>query len=224
MMNLLREAENLKRRSRRLRDEHDHEGAADALNKAIGLLDSELERLKESPDSLMDAPGEDVRLLADQLADCWGSLGGIRRRQNRLTEALAAYASGRELERRYHVASTYNQIQWLILRILSSDNPLATLTEMHGDLVQAEEALRRQIATARREDPWAWCDLGLLRVLKGQEAEAKQAWDQMDALNPILTVYSSGLAVLNDLTKVLPASEPLARTVNRFSGRLATVA
>jgi len=166
-----------------------------------------------------EAAPEDVRALAAQLADCYGSLGGILRRKGAHEEALECYAQGKKLEQNdpYRISNSYNQVQWLVLRVLLQPELIADANrEMSDELENAIQALRRQIMTARRQDPWAHSDVGLLYTLLGDQPGANQAWAEVDALHPLPSVYTSGLAVLKELQRVLPDDEVLENAAARF--------
>jgi len=222
--NLLRDVDSLKRRSRRLRDDGDLAAAAEAITTAINLLEPEVDRRRrevDPGDEAAPALGE-LRDLAAQLADLYGSRGGIRRRGGLYEEALKSYARGRELEKSeiYRIDNTYNQVQWLTLQILQHPEQI----EQHDPDLLAEidstlRVLETQLLTTRFGDPWALSDLGLLKMLKNDAAGANAAWDQVDALNPAPTVYRSGLSVLKDLAERLADFGPLQGAVDRFAQR-----
>lgn len=136
---------------------------------------------------------DDARAIAAQLADCYGSLGGISRRQQDYEAALNWYSLGKDLEenREYRVQSTYNRVQWLVLKSLLDK-------KLPPDLQRIQDAVIARITNGRR-DPWVFADLGLLATLNGDERAARRAFREIDGLAPIRDVYSSGFAVLNDL-------------------------
>ena len=98
----------------------------------------------------------------------------------------------------------------------------ASIGSLGGELESAIQILRRQIATTRKEDPWAYCDLGLLHALSGSQNEAWSAWDEMDSREPVQSVYTFGLPVLEELAAALPAQRLLANAVERFGRRIET--
>jgi tetratricopeptide (TPR) repeat protein len=212
--------DDLKVRSRRLRDRQRLDRAADAMRDAIKILEDERARRIVSASSGGEPAPQDVRELSVQLADCYGSLGGILRRDGKLQDALEFYRKGKELEQdeAYRINNTYNQLQWLILRILLAPQ-FDQLTR--DELQKVLQTLRRQIATDRQQDPWAYSDVGLLCTLLGDRAGAEAAWDRMDAVNPISGVYSSGLRVFEELAKGLPDNALLKEAMTRFGVKAA---
>ncbi|MFZ1425434.1 MAG: hypothetical protein WAS21_01540 [Geminicoccaceae bacterium] len=218
---VLRKVHELKRNSRQLRDEQKFEEAGEALSEAIRLLEREKnwrDSLSDSGDDALPVP-QDMHETATQLADCYGSLGGIYRRRGMLREALAQYAHGKELERTdsYRISNSYNLTQWLVVQLLEPDLMQRGVEYFWSELRSAIDVIRRQIATVRSEDAWAYSDLGLLYILSGDEAAARMAWDDMDDLEPIPSVYTSGLAVLEELSKTLPQNDAMQRAIERFA-------
>jgi tetratricopeptide (TPR) repeat protein len=211
-----RQVDEFKRQSRRLRDLHELEKARAPLCQAIELLETELGQRRSQTNADEPAP-QDVRALAAQLADCFGSMGGILRRLGSHEEALIYYQKGRDIEQNpiYRISNSYNQVQWLVLQVLLGPN-LIEDGKLSSDLDLAIQSLRRQIMGARSADPWAHSDLGLLLTLKGEKVAAERAWDEVGALNPLPSVYTSGLPVLKDLAKALPLHVGLQRAIDRF--------
>jgi tetratricopeptide (TPR) repeat protein len=226
MQDLVRTALDLKRRSRKARDAGRLEEAAAALTEAIDALESALtesRNVSAEKEEVLAPESSEVREIATDLADCLGSLGGIRRRQGDIAAAMKLYERGKKVEQndRYRIANSYNQVQWLVLRIL--DNPHLLKDgdpETIAEIGRAIETVRRQIATTRREDPWAHSDLGLLKALQGDERGALQAWGEMDSLNPVSSVYSSGMPILEGLAEKLPDNNALQVGLRRFAAAI----
>jgi tetratricopeptide (TPR) repeat protein len=215
---ILRQVEDLKRRSRRLRDSEDFERAAEALQRAINLIEPQIKTYDLAFKAAGGSASQDLRDLAAQLADCYGSMAGIRRRQGNLQEALEFYSKGRELEqtRAYGINNTYNQVQWLILRVLL--NPQLILDKNPSFMGEIADVLRIFDEQIRKnpDDPWVRSDKGLLQTVIGEEALAQESWDEMDAGNPIPSVYKSGLSVLETLARALPGHRGLENAVTHF--------
>jgi tetratricopeptide (TPR) repeat protein len=230
---LLREVRDLKRRSRTLRDQGDYESAGKLLRKAISLLDDPVRSSEQNLSPGIPAPAE-VRDMATELADCWGSLGGVLRRKadeclrigkeaessSTLRDAITAYKNGANLEQNdyFRIANTYNLIQVVIISILTSPD-LLTSDEIKNQLRNAQRIIDRQIATSRSRDQWAYSDLGLVELLIGDELKANESWDYIDGLKPPSNVYTAELLVLESLSEVLPNHDPLRRAVERFRVR-----
>lgn len=227
---LLRRARDMKRRSRTLRDQGDYPGAEDLLQQAIATLSEALNSAaNQLPPGVPASP--DVREVAAELADCWGSLGGVRRRhaealrrEQRFEEAaepynatIQAYEQGLTLEQddRFRIANSYNLVQRVVVPVLTSPDSLAD-DELQARLRDIASSIDRQIATTRVGDPWAYSDLGLVQLLAGDEATANRTWDRMDDLEPQRNLYTSGLPVLEALANALPQNEGLRRAAERF--------
>jgi tetratricopeptide (TPR) repeat protein len=217
----LRDVADLKARSRRLRDQGKLDPAADAMRQAIKILEEEMQERGASVRPEEAAP-QDIRNLAVQLADCYGSLAGILRRAGDLDQALTFYNKGREFERNasYRINNTYNQLQWLILQVLKKPTLIVERDPSMTEALRAMlQILRGQTTTDRQSDPWAYSDIGLLCVLLEDSDGANAAWDRMDRANPIPSVYRSGLPVLEDLAKLLPKNAVLRDAVVRFQAK-----
>src|SRR5262249_17710210 len=146
--------------------------AKEAIERAIGILKTELDRLTPYPSDPGEPASEDLRNVAAALADSYGSLGGLLRRQEPpgIATALESYRAGMELEEndRYRITSTYNRVQWTVLSII--DKPALLKEESFTQRLEAMlNRLLRHSATIRRDDPWALADLGLLATLTEDE-------------------------------------------------------
>src|SRR5271167_467663 len=218
---LVNDVRDLKRQSRIRRDSGDYEGAEKLLRKAIDLLKPPAQMMVDTlpPDI---AVSEDYRDLAKELADCWGSLGGIHRRraeslrnpdseQARMEfdAALEAYKAGRKLEQddRFRAKDSYNLVQSVVLPLILSPHRFDD-EPYKRNLQEVERSIQRQIATSRPNDPWAYSDLGLIQLLLGDEVSSNESWDYMDELKPKQNIYTSGLPVLQSLSRTLPAVKP----------------
>ena len=171
----VRDVRDLKLKARELRDKQDLDGAAKLLEEAIRLLSDEASQrggLEAGANGNEVSMG--VREIAIQLADCWGSLGGIRRRQGRIEEAIAAYQQGRSLEANkfLRISNTYNHLQWIIACILADAQKLRS-RQLDADLEGVKDTLWNQVYANRVQDPWAYADLGLVQLLLGDDELAK---------------------------------------------------
>src|SRR5947199_3029946 len=169
---LVHKANDLKDQSRKPRDCGELEGAAALLEQAIQILEPPFKAI--FPDLLPVDPlrvSSEEKALADSLADCYGSLGGIRRRQKRYQDSFALYSSGRAIEQAagFEISKYYNQVQWLILRILLAPEKLETDENLIAEITRAKQLLRRRASPG---NPWAYSDLGLLFALTGDDFEA----------------------------------------------------
>lgn len=214
-------AEKLQRRSRRLRDRGEFEQAETLLREAIERLSEALDKIDCAGADKVAAP-QDLRSLTSALADCWGSLGGVLRRSGNFMAARKAYEQGMSLEQqdRFRLNSSYNQVQWLVLGILlSPDLLLASNQQLRPEMERIETVIQQQIRTDRSRDPWAFSDLGLVRLLLGEEDGAQAAWSRIEGLDPLPAVYSSGLSVLETLRDAVPRHPGLESAVEWFKKR-----
>jgi hypothetical protein len=120
-----------------------------------------------------------------------------------------------EEDPRYLVTSTYNRIQWLVVSMTMNPQSIRE-GEVQRRLAETVSTLKRQVATTRRDDPWALADLVLMAALSGDQALAEDAFRSLKALNPIRDVYTSGLPVLQQLSTVLPDNAGIARAVQWY--------
>jgi hypothetical protein len=178
------------------------------LQEAITLLDY---RAKASP----SAPS----WLATELADTYGLIGGVEKRwgldvggeegRRHLEASVVAYDEGLSYERDLPPkdATTYNRVNRLVGRVLLDTGVLQQDAEFTHELRAAEEVLTEQTDTVRQKDPWAWADLGTVRLLRGKP-DAMAAFRELDQLRPPKFVYDSTLATLKPLCEVASDLRP----------------
>lgn len=203
----------LKASAKSARDDQDWDEAISEVREAISIL---LARQAEAPRPLPS-------WLAAELADAYGLMGGIERRwglllggaerERHLAASLAAYDQGFAFEKDLQPgeANTYNRVNRLVGRVfLNPDVLQGTGTadpEIFGELREAEEILTRQIESARQQDPWAYCDLGTIRLLLGKP-DALLTFKALDRLRPPAFVYDSTLAIVQPLSEVAAGVRP----------------
>jgi tetratricopeptide (TPR) repeat protein len=222
-VSLLRDVRDLKRRSRRYRERDQLERAAEALQRALELMEPRVRAHDPAFETAGGIASQALRDLAAELADCYGSMAGIRRRFDQLDVALDLYGKGRQLEltKAYRIGNTYNQVQWLVLQVLLRPALITGNDAVFaGEIDKTLQVLDEQVRTTRAQDPWAYSDIGLLRTLRGQESRAEEAWDEVDGKKPISDVYESGLPVLTTLSAALPGHQALENAMRRFQARL----
>jgi hypothetical protein len=201
MDDLLDEVRALKASAKSARDHEAWKVAIGDLQEAIDLLRARM------ADASLPLPS----WLASELADTYGLLGGVEKRwglllygqerQRHLEASVAAYDKGFEYEKdlQRSKANTYNRVNRLVGRVLLNpavlDKDGGAFLEMADELAEAEEILTRQIETGRQKDPWAYCDLGTIRLLRGEDS-ALLTFRQLDRLRPQEFVYESTLATL----------------------------
>ena len=207
----------LKASAKSARADEDWEFAIDELDQAVELL----------VDQLPGATGRTRAELASELADSYGMIGGIERRwglslsdaerQRHLQDSVDAYDRGfsHEQDLDPNVASTYNRINRLVGRVLLNPHVLDdddTTPDFVEALDAAHDILVEQLRSARVKDPWGYCDLGLIRVLRGT-ADAVPTYHELDRLRPPKFVYESALATLEPLSEVASELRPDLPTV-----------
>ena len=111
-------------------------------------------------------PGEDesvLRPIARELSDAYGMLGEVLRRQGRIDEAIQQYEQNHLYEtERYGIVGSENLTNWLILSLYQDPD---AYEEKRQNLLKAVQHVHRQSYGRRRDEWWAWADLGLLRLL-----------------------------------------------------------
>lgn len=202
----------LKASAKIARDEGDWEKAISDLQDGIDHLVTL--RTSDSPHL--------ARKVASELADTYGMMGGIHRRwglsfdgadrKRHLEQSIAAYDTGFRHEEDLDLkeASTYNRINRLIGRVLLNPGLLQNGNgglDLIGELREAEEILAEQVATARQKDPWVYCDLGTVQLLRG-DANAMSTFHALDRLRPPASVFVSALATLEPLAEVASEIRP----------------
>jgi len=175
---------------------------------AIAVLEEAIATLDRSPlsERLLEngAPSDAQKKLAFHLADCLGMLGGNHRRLDHFPAALAAFVRGRRLEESESLAvpSSYNLVNAITLP-LESDGRMTP--EQEAALKRAIAAIQRQVKLEeRRNDRWAWEDLGECQLLLGDLDGAKTSYRRVAELGNADT-RASVIAVLERLQKALEA-------------------
>ena len=200
MRDILAEVRDLKSEARRRREAEppNYAGAGRSLRKAIDLLESALEEMAEEGTSRLRFD------FAQQLADCYGSMGGVLRSDKKYEESISHYDRGNEIERRYKMLSSYNLVQRLVARILSEPGKVEARewrvqgVDVAAELVAAEAVLESQ-QSARAGDVWFLADQALLALLLRRDSEGA-AWRKFKAAKPPSFAYDSILRVIDDLT------------------------
>jgi Tetratricopeptide Repeats-Sensor len=174
--------------------------------------------------------------LASELADCYGILGGIRRRwglelepmdhQQRLEQLAAsieAYDRGYRLEsdEEFEILASYNLVNRLVIRIFydprALSDPSAAVSppgvealDVRKELQDAEVILGKQVSLERRGDVWALADLALVELLLDNRRDAMSIYAAFNAASPPAYAYDSALSTLKELSALdLPKAERL---------------
>lgn len=186
-------------------DRRKGKGAADysepieLLKEAINLLSRELEKVKGKSED--EEPGLSNK-LASLLVDCYGMLGGVYRRAGDLDQSIETYDAGQEYEwdSAYDVQNSYNITNAIAVRVLKDPRSLAALREQIG---RAIALIWKQVNGKRRNQWWAWADLGELRLLAGSADEAHKAYLKFRECGPRAGDYVSTISVLDDLREAV---------------------
>jgi hypothetical protein len=217
----------LKASAKIARDDQDWAGAISDLQEAIDILHA---RKTEASPPLPS-------WLASELADAYGLMGGIERRwglllsgqerERHLKASVAAYDEGFTYEKNLppNEENTYNRVNRLVGRVLLNPSVLeagGAVPDIFDELGKAEDILTKQIESVRQKDPWAYCDLGTIRLLRG-EPDALLTFKELDRLRPPSFVYDSTLATLQPLGEVAadvrPELEQAAAQLRYSAGR-----
>jgi len=204
-------AERLALRAKRSSDRGDYPGAIGQLRQAIEIREQELFDLNRDSPALPDERKE----AAHRLSDYWGRLGGIYRRAAQESEGIDraaltsagvdAYRRGMEIEREFRLDDTYNLTNWVVLQLL--EDPVR-LPELAGVINDAIAIVQVQVDGPRREQWWAWADLGLLCLLARRPWEARAAYEHFQQVGPRPVDYRSVLAVLDSLHEQFKPCDP----------------
>jgi tetratricopeptide (TPR) repeat protein len=237
---LLREADQLLRDARKKRKEADRvvgspvaggdippatdellKQATGDLLKAKDLIEPELRLREAAPatETVLKLASRDRSELATRLADSYGPLGGIARRRREYQEALDLYEKGKELELNpaYGVKSTYNRVQWIVMKIFLDPS---TLDKTNSEVAKAAQDTLRLLQESIVRDAWTSADVILLSAILRDRRQLKRAWDDLVETKPTEDVYKSGLLVLRDLAQRLPNNQTLQQAVSLYESKV----
>lgn len=202
----------LKASAKRARDQEYWDEAIGDLQEAISLLQARQDTAPPPWPSWLSADFADAYGLMGGVERRWGlSLGGAERERH-LAASVAAYDKGFGYEEDLppSEANTYNRVNRLVGRVLRDPDVLVAVPGISAELEAAEEVLTKQIESVRQKDPWAYCDLGTIRLLLGKP-DALPTFSELDRLRPPAFVYDSTLATLEPLCEVAAAARPDVR-------------
>jgi hypothetical protein len=193
--------------------------AESLLREAIAIAEAEL-----------GSPGVAERgVIATELSDCFGLIGGVQRRwaeetvdseqKVHLKHSVIAYDAGFGYESsnsKDGPVGSYNLVNRLLVRLFWDPEALAAKREVVVDpgvpalnladeLEKAGAIIRRQLAGPRRGDHWAMADLALIDVLL-ERGTAASAYAEFIGASPRDFEYESALATVRPLAKLPLAS------------------
>jgi hypothetical protein len=192
-------------------------------NKALPRLTKAIDFLKTDDEQAKDGKYKDE--LRQELADCYGMMGGVYRRlsQDPRLSADAVKAYLEDSEKMYKIGydfavdDSYNLSNLVVIPILINPERLDEYKPFIEDSRVKIEALVRG---KRKYDWWAWTDLGLFNLLVCDYPSAKAAYEQATQLGARSPNYKSTISVLEQLKKALStAKSPTAKSV-ALSGEL----
>ena len=157
------------------------------VEKAGELLDVELKDLQEKYQESVAAKLDGIHKLEETIADRYGMRGGIYRRLKEYDSALKMYWEGYNIwEKRSGTNSTYNLINYITWSLTLEKDYVKT--DDFKELVKdAQDKLEIQIKekedTSRseelRKDDWyAYADLGMCYLLNGDLISATKIYDK----------------------------------------------
>jgi hypothetical protein len=194
-------AERLTLQARRKLLLKDWPAAIENQRDAVGILREELDSLEADSSASADERKE----CAHRLSDYWGRLGGIYRRAEMVPEGIDAYRHGMEIERKYQLEDSYNRTNWIVLTLLQDP---AKLDGLGPDINEAIDLIQAQVQGPRRDQWWAWADLGLVCQLGGRDREARGAYEHFQQAGARPVDYKSVLEVLESLSEKFQPSAP----------------
>lgn len=198
MNDVLMQAKRLKESAKANRDFDELEEALNDLNKAISYL---------IPIDAQVEDGDYKTALRRELADCYGMMGGIYRRlankgdlKRNLEESAEMYRKGLV----YEIDDSYNLSNSVVIPILI--DPL-NLKKQQKEIREGIKLIQEQVRGKRKDQWWAWADLGLFNLLIGDDAEALKAYRHFTKVGARAQDYESTLSVLRELKDVLHETE-----------------
>lgn len=117
----------------------------------------------------------DPQLQPADMAELHGVRGGLLRRLGELAEALESYQRGAAFEQRGRLASTYNRLNAIRHALLIGDR---SLDDLRPEIAEVANVLDRRLRDdpVAADDAWLWADLGDVQLLRGEIADARDAY------------------------------------------------
>ncbi len=207
MNDALKEADDLFDRAKVARKLGDNQRAVNHLDLAIRILDEELQSTEAEgvdPNPVLLRRRNEV---AAKLADAYGQRGGRYREMKKYPKSRESYEQGRKIEQdpRYGIVDSYNLTNALVLAILEDPDSFRA----HREAARAAAAVVLEHVRGKRRDQWwAWADLGILSLLIKDLPQAMMAYEQFRSTNARDEDYLSTSKVLRECHDRLTVSEP----------------
>jgi hypothetical protein len=198
MAEIIGETRSLKNLARNQSDAGNGETAATTLQHAIDLLEAALterQRQLDNAEGGIVAGETPEKVFAAELADLYGMLGGVRRKQGDLVGSITAYDQGfkYEADPRYGIVNTYNALNRLVTRVLLKPGCLLDPEAFRGELEfvdvprslsELQRELKQEVDGARSNDFWAAGDLAFTCALKGDVQGAVEGFQRFKSCSP----------------------------------------
>lgn len=184
-------------------------------DEAIRLFNDAVAALNE----LLENTGADekkAREIRTELADTYGMKGGTYRRMGELSNALAAYRRGLDLER-VDKRSTYNASNVVTLGItLENMSPLQP--EIQEDLDRVIMELEDATTEGGRGDEWwALSDLGQFYLLRNLPDKAREAYRRALKKGPTTDELIRHCQILEELRNATRTNAPeISRNIDEI--------
>jgi hypothetical protein len=194
--------------------------ALDQLLPSILALEEELGSLGNK--DLEEFKIERRNLVAAKLANCYGVRGGLLRRSRALNDSLSSYARGRQIEQdsEYGISDSYNLVNELVLQILTKKKTVRDASLLN-DISKAISIIDNQVRGSRRDQWWAWADLGMLYTLANRVVEAETAYKGFWNAGARDTAFESCKAALKELRDFLAADDSgLQQTIDTMLAKI----
>jgi tetratricopeptide (TPR) repeat protein len=202
-------------RVKRLKDSAKVNRNFDDYNDALDDLKEAIKILKEvDEDSEVSEDSDYLAALHRELADCYGMEGGIYRRLAMKEDSRAFLEKSAEMYMKgkdYEIDDSYNLTNSVVISIMLDPG---NLEKEQKTMREGIQKIQEQVRGKRRDQWWAWADLGLFNLLVDDYHAAFSAYTKFTQLGPRVQDYESTLLVLEDLRRTLQETEsPLARSI-----------
>jgi len=239
MANILDEIKSLKGLAQNQSAQGQYETAAKTLRDGIDVLEAALTGRESHRDSSHRAfaPADaEENCIAAELADLYGILGGVRRKQGDLMQSIVAYDQGFRYESnpRYGIVNTYNALNRLVSRILMYPDSLSdpdVLRNVHElefvniprALNELQTELKKEVDGVRSNDCWAAGDLVFTCALNGDDQGALDALQYFVSCSPPANAYSAYIYWVGALAQLdTSRKEALNKVKALFEDRMKT--